>query len=546
MYLLRRKKTKKNGLVVPKSNSFSIPISAESYHAYNSRYDDATPDIEDIDVGTMLSRPSDNDNWVSSLQQAYILSKNKQAHQTPIMVDGTSSSSNTEFRSNIPLPSNPFMPKITEKHYSKGSTSHHHFQKNSNHYYSPNSRADNFLSSLSSITAYLPKLPIALPSWNRLKSSSSLSKPALQATTPPPTVVVASLTPAESKVHPIIASAPARRSQMESILSKLEKLDEIKAALPPKGSYTPYGERTIIMLKYPGLPERHRVAQNDISLGSFGRDMYALGGIRPISITMDDWQTPSRKPIKLKDPDVGVIIAQNYILQPDVSLNSHYKYQPQGGDDSSTSDFDMVSQLAKALAERNRIINSFSAGKHGSSGPLKEPPFVLVHLESYTKKKNTTTPYGFDEEREISYSNGTIIYPSLDDPTTLASTKFEFEGLNDVENVFNRPLQIGQRGGGMKPIVPLGLVEIQNYLRLMYTMHHDIHDGGHVKMGELKGLAATVERQPLEGSRPMADWEVERNMEKYKENWMHTSTLGLRSISDYPPPPPKLPIPYPT
>jgi hypothetical protein len=274
-----------------------------------------------------------------------------------------------------------------------------------------------------------------------------------------------SISSSESKQSPVIASPSARQATFVSLLEKLHRVEEIKESLPPRGSYTPYGERTIIMIKYPGLPERRRItapATPGLSVEGSYFGKYSLGGVKTVSVTtVDDWNTPSARPIKLKDPDVGVVISQNYILQPDVSMNSHYAFDhqtlrvPARYDDHSSEDdavdTDMVSLLAKTLAERNRLINTFIAkkaaadGKYnnkqwGNAGPKKEPPFVLIHLETFTKKRNNTTPFGFAEERESSFSNGTIIYPTLDDPTVLASTKFEFDGAKDIEAVFDRPL----------------------------------------------------------------------------------------------------------
>jgi hypothetical protein len=303
-------------------------------------------------------------------------------------------------------------------------------------------------------------------------------------------------------------------------LTQLKRLQHLSEVFPPSGSYTPYGERTIVMVKYPGLPQTEKSKELEIDLTSRWKNM---------------WKPTSPQNAEPGPADFGVIISQNHILQPDLSAqyNTNNYFQRSENQELTFSGpgADLVPQLAKALAERNRIINTYSSSALSKGKDIEtKPPFVLIHLESYTKKSNKSSTFGFDNIVEKNYANGTIIYPTKNNPSILASTKFEFENLDDVENIFSRPLE-GYHHGSMKPILPLGLADIRSYLKLMYEVHADIHEGGKTKLEELRRLSSISHREALSGSREMTDWEIRRSRGMLNDNWLHTSTIGLRSLS---------------
>lgn len=320
---------------------------------------------------------------------------------------------------------------------------------------------------------------------------------------------------------------------------------------PPPQSEVPFGERTILMVRFPPVPEDHRKdtirlsKEYDIDGGiTFGGPRWLSFG-KPFDPFDHPWYhttPPPHKPTKYvlaeaeKPSGYGVIISQNFIYKPTIRFtNSDPKHLAKHKGDLLNGGPSIVTQLAKALAEGNRISNSYYLSKNVWQGktwanPEMKRPFVIVHLDSYTKKANETGHLGLDEDIEANYANGTIIYPTKNDPNILASTKFEFHNAHEIDHIFEKPLAIlgHGHGWGKVPVYPKGIKEIKNFLRLMYKVHMEQHERAKKKAIELKKVGDKLERPALAGSKPL----LRDQIADRSTTWFHTTSVGIRSLSE--------------
>lgn len=346
--------------------------------------------------------------------------------------------------------------------------------------------------------------------------------------------------------HPIIDD-PTLQRELEKQKRKLLEV------FPPPHSEIPFGERTILMVRFPPVPEEHHHKKPTIKLKT---DVDIDGGITfggprwlSFGTPFDPFDHPwyhtteaPTEPSKIvwaeanKPSSYGVIITQNFIHRPSIRFtNSDPKWLAKHKGDLLNGGPSIVAQLAKTLAEGNRISNSYYLSKNAYLGktwanPEKKPPFVIVHLDTYTKKSNETGNLGLDEDVEANYANGTIIYPTKNNPHILASTKFEFHDAHEISHIFDNPLAIHGHGygWGKVPVYPKGINEIKNFLRLMYKVHQEGHERARQKSIELKKFGDHLERPALLGSKPLLrDQIADRSI-----NWLHTSSVGIRSLSE--------------
>ncbi|CAL8075054.1 unnamed protein product [Orchesella dallaii] len=343
---------------------------------------------------------------------------------------------------------------------------------------------------------------------------------------------------------------PEYTSLHREIEKQKRKLLEV---FPPPESQVPFGERTILMVRFPPVP--HQKKKKGIIKLKSAYDIdggITFGGPRwnSFGAHFNPWDHPWNKPkhevkkepttFVVKEADkpssYGVIITQKYIYRPSIKFtNSNPKTLAKNQGDILNGGPSIVAQLAKALAEGNRISNSYFLSKatlHGKkwSSSQKKPPFVIVHLDTYTKKSNETEGFGIEDQVEANYANGTIIYPTINNPNVLASTKFEFHDGNALDKIFDKPLETygGGWGWGKVPVHPKGIREIRNFLKLMHKVHLEAHNRGKKKVEDLKKQGDQLERPAFPDSKPL----LRNQIADRTTTWLHTSSVGIRSLSE--------------
>ncbi|ODM89544.1 hypothetical protein Ocin01_17138 [Orchesella cincta] len=355
------------------------------------------------------------------------------------------------------------------------------------------------------------------------------------------------------------AATPSERSSTPEFTSLNREIEKHKRKLldvfPPPDSEVPFGERAILMVRFPPVPHQKKSkgviklkSAHDIDGGiTFGGPRWMSFGA-PFNPWDHPWNKPKhaqKKPTEyiVKEADkpssYGVIISQKYIYRPSIKYtNSDLKKLAKNQGDILNGGPSIVAQLATALAEGNRISNSYFLSKaalHGEdwSSSERKPPFVIVHLDTYTKKSNDTGGLGIEDQVEANYANGTIIYPTENDPHVLASTKFEFHDGNALDKIFDKPLETYGHGWGWGrdhpvPVYPKGIREIRNFLKLMHKVHQEAHAGGKKKVEHLRKLGDKLERPAFPDSRPL----YRNQIADRTTTWLHTSSVGIRSLSE--------------
>lgn len=362
-----------------------------------------------------------------------------------------------------------------------------------------------------------------------------------------------------SKVSDQIAEASGRidygepHDEISSFHRELENQQRrLLEVFPPPQSEIPFGERTILMVRFPPVPEQKKKEFIKLSTTYDIDGGITFGGPRWLSFgtPFDPWDHPwNHEPPKEKvhtrlvyaeadkASSYGVIISQNFVYRPSIRFtNTDPKLLAKNQGDLLNGGPSIVAQLAKALAEGNRITNSYYLSKNLLQGkqwasPAKKPPFVIVHLDTYTKKKNETKAFGLNDDVEANYANGTIIYPTQNNPNILASTKFEFHNAHEIDQIFDKPLAILGHGYGWGdvPVHPKGIREIRNFMQLMYKVHQEAHGAGRTKVDDLRKLGDELQRPAFNDSKPLLrDQIADRSV-----NWLHTSSVGIRSLSEY-------------
>jgi hypothetical protein len=226
--------------------------------------------------------------------------------------------------------------------------------------------------------------------------------------------------------------------------------------------WLPYGDRAVVALTFPVLyrelwPSTLIETPIKVNYGPLRKRSYAQPEA-PIVYG----PPPAPAPLPKLQPDIGVIISQNYVLKE--NFRDYYKL----------STADPVRPTDEELGEFAQSYQR-SAGAHDAfqktSYPKPESSFVTIALESRLKT-NTPTKDGFKGSEKVVFHNGTIIFPAPGHPGLLTRVPFELKSPEDVHSVFDG---YGENDEGF---VPRDKFEIVSFLKLMCGLHEDTYEEG--------------------------------------------------------------------